>query len=229
MFQWMIATLVTGVVGAAAGLAFAAPRMGSPSVWWIILIPNALFAGFGVYRLVQDREARAVLAPKWGDVSLGFVTAVGMFAVFYLGARLAVYPSPMASAWLRRVYDQFGSHGAPALHGARVGLAIVVVATAEELTWRVLVMRTLAERIGRQRAWIYAALLYAAAHVPTLWALRTTAGVLNPLIVVAALVAGLAWGGMTRATGRVVPAIVSHALFDWAVLMMFPLGTAAST
>ncbi len=228
MFQWAIVSLVTSAVGAAATLAFATSRMGSPSGWWLILIPNALFGGFGVYRLVQDQEARVVLAPKWGDASLGFVTALGMFALFYVGARFAVYPNPIASSWLRRVYDQFGSHAVLASHGPRVALSIVVVAVAEELTWRVLVMRTLAERMGRARAWIYAALLYALAHVPTLWALRTTAGILNPLIVVAALIAGLVWGGLVRATGRVMPAIVSHVFFDWAVLVMFPLGVASS-
>jgi membrane protease YdiL (CAAX protease family) len=228
MFQWAIVSLVTGSVSAAAYLAFATSRMGSPSVWWLILIPNALFGGFAVYRLVQDRQAREVLMPKWGDASLGFVTTVGMFGLFYLGARFFVYPSPVASAWLRRVYSQFGSHAVLASHGTRVALSIVVVAVAEELTWRVLVMRTLAERILSRRAWIYAALLYAIAHVPTLWALKWATGSLNPLIVVAALIAGLAWGGLTRATGRVMPAIISHVLFDWAVLVMFPLGVASS-
>ena len=194
-------------------------------MWWMILIPNALFGGFGVYRLVQDNEARKTLAPKWGDASLGFVTAFGLFIFFFLGAKFAVFPSPVASGWLRRIYDQLGSHALLASHGPRTALSLVVIATAEELTWRVLVTRTLAERIGHARAWIYAALLYALAHAPTLWALRSSAGPLNPLLVAAALGAGLVWGAMTRMTGRVMPAIVSHVLFDWALIVMFPLGT----
>jgi membrane protease YdiL (CAAX protease family) len=38
-----------------------------------------------------------------------------------------------------------------------------------------------------------------------------------------ALGAGLLWGGIARASGRIAPAMVAHALFDWAVVMMFPL------
>ncbi len=223
----MMALLVTCAVGASAHFAFATSRMGSSSVWWLILIPNALFGAFGVYRLVQDKEARDVLAPKWGDASLGFVTALGMFVVFFIGAKFAVFPSPVASGWLRRVYDQLGSHALLRSHGPRVALSILFVAVAEELTWRVLVTRTIAERMGHERAWIYGALLYAAAHVPTVWALRSSDGVLNPLLVAAALVAGLVWGGMLRVTKRAMPVIVSHVMFDWAVIMMFPLGASS--
>ena len=57
--------------------------------------------------------------------------------------------------------------------------------------------------------------------LPTAWALRAGDG-LNPLLVLAAGGAGLVWGGMARAFGGLAPSILAHALFDWAVLMMFP-------
>ena len=53
-------------------------------------------------------------------------------------------------------------------------------------------------------------------------ALRAGYG-LNPALVIAAGGAGLVWGGMARAFGGLAPSILAHALFDWAVLMMFPL------
>ena len=46
---------------------------------------------------------------------------------------------------------------------------------------------------------------------------------LNPVLPIVALGAGLLWGGMARAFGRLPPSILAHALFDWAVIMMFPL------
>jgi membrane protease YdiL (CAAX protease family) len=70
---------------------------------------------------------------------------------------------------------------------------------------------------------VWAAVLYASAHAPTLWALRDPKAGLNPLLVAAALAAGLVWGAMTRYFERLPPAIVAHALFDWALVMMFRL------
>ena len=46
---------------------------------------------------------------------------------------------------------------------------------------------------------------------------------LNPVLPLAALGGGLVWGAMARAFGRLAPSVLAHALFDWAVVMMFPL------
>jgi len=76
---------------------------------------------------------------------------------------------------------------------------------------------------------VWAAVLYALAYVPTAWALRAGSGAggglggLDPLLPVAALGAGLLWGAMARFLGRLAPGVLAHALFDWAVVMMFPL------
>jgi membrane protease YdiL (CAAX protease family) len=100
--------------------------------------------------------------------------------------------------------------------------AVIAAAVAEELVWRGMVTQLLAERVGSRMAWVWAAVLYALAYAPTMWALRSSAG-LNPLLVGAALGAGLLWGAMARAFGRLAPGVLAHALFDWAVVMMFPL------
>jgi membrane protease YdiL (CAAX protease family) len=110
-------------------------------------------------------------------------------------------------------------------HAPQVGVAIAVVALAEEVVWRGMVTQLLADRMGTRTAWVGAAVLYAAAYVPTMWALRAGGvGGLNPVLPVAALGAGLLWGAMARAFGgRLAPGVLAHALFDWAVVMMFPL------
>jgi len=82
-------------------------------------------------------------------------------------------------------------------------------------------IRFVAEIGGSRRAWIYAAFLYALAHVPTLWLLSDTRAGLNPLVVLGALGCGLVWGGLARHKGRLVPGALSHILFDWCVIMMF--------
>ena len=71
-------------------------------------------------------------------------------------------------------------------------------------------------------AWVWAAGLYALSYVPTMWSLRAGGG-LNPMLAIAAAGGALVWGGMARAFGNLAPSILAHALFDWAVVMMFPL------
>jgi membrane protease YdiL (CAAX protease family) len=65
--------------------------------------------------------------------------------------------------------------------------------------------------------------LYAIAHVPTLWALKDINAGPNPVLVMAALGCGLVWGYMARRFERLVPGMISHVLFDWTVMMMFRL------
>ena len=126
-------------------------------------------------------------------------------------------------SWLARIYLQLGDPSDLKSHAAYVGGALVVFAIAEELVWRGLVTALVSELVGARAAWIVAAILYSLAHVPAMWALRDPVAGLNPLLPLAALGGGLLWGGMTRRFGRLPPAIISHALFDWCVVMMFRL------
>ena len=102
-------------------------------------------------------------------------------------------------------------------------IELVVIAVAEELVWRGLVMGLLEEMMGSRRAWVWQAVLYALAHAPTAWALRDPVAGANPVVIVAALGCGLVWGGMARRFERLLPVVISHVLFDWVVVMMFRL------
>jgi CAAX protease family protein len=93
----------------------------------------------------------------------------------------------------------------------------------EELSWRGLVYSILEERMGTRRAWPATAVLYAAAHLPTLILLRAPFAGPNPLLVIAALGCGLIWGLLVARTGRLPVAIASHALFTWGIVLQFPL------
>jgi membrane protease YdiL (CAAX protease family) len=102
---------------------------------------------------------------------------------------------------------------------------MAAAALAEEVLWRGAITQLLAQRFGSRTAWLWAAGLYALAYVPAAWSLRAMgpdAGV-NPVLPAAALAGGLLWGAMARAFGSLAPSVLAHALFDWAVVMMFPL------
>jgi membrane protease YdiL (CAAX protease family) len=123
------------------------------------------------------------------------------------------------------LYTQFGDPKLLQAHAPAIAAGIAAVALAEEVLWRGMVTQLLADRVGTRTAWVWAAVLYALAYVPTAWSLRAVgpAGGLDPILPVAALGAGLLWGAMARFFGRLAPGVLAHALFDWAVVMMFPL------
>jgi membrane protease YdiL (CAAX protease family) len=148
--------------------------------------------------------------------------AVILFALSWAFVRVVAPVGSPREVWLVSLYGQLGDPRMLQRHAAQVAVAVGVVALCEELVWRGAVTQLLAGRVGSRAAWIWAAGLYALSYVPTAWALRGPAGS-DPVLVLAALAAGLLWGGMARAFGRLAPGILAHALYDWAVIMMFPL------
>jgi membrane protease YdiL (CAAX protease family) len=124
--------------------------------------------------------------------------------------------------WLVSLYAQLGEPRDLQAHAVAVTIAIGSVAAAEEIVWRGMVTQLLADRLGSRWAWVWAAGLYTVANAPTAMALSGRAG-LNPLLVLAAAGGGLLWGAMARRYGRLVPGIVAHALFDSAIVILFPL------
>jgi membrane protease YdiL (CAAX protease family) len=158
-----------------------------------------------------------------GDFSRGFVGAAALFGLAYLATKTFVPAGSPRESWLARLYLQLGDPSALRSHVVWVVAAIVVTAVTEELVWRGLVTSLLEDLVGSRRAWIWAALLYAVAQGPTLWALADPVAGLNPALPAAALVAGLVWGWMARRFERLLPGVFAHVLFDLTVLMMFRL------
>jgi membrane protease YdiL (CAAX protease family) len=152
--------------------------------------------------------------------------AIGFFVLAWGFVRAAMPVGSSREIWLVSLYGQLGDPRLLAAHAPAIAATILATALAEEVLWRGMVTQLLAERVGSRTAWVWAAGLYALAYVPTAWSLRADAGGgggLDPVLVIAALGGGLLWGGMARAFGRLAPGVLAHALFDWAVVMMFPL------
>jgi len=134
------------------------------------------------------------------------VAAAVMYAVGALVTRLLTASPPLAAqivelyGWKRMVPDALA-----------VPLLLVIV-LGEEIVWRNAVTLPLAARLGPWRGAAGAAALYALAHLPM--------GV--PFLLLAALGAGTFWSALVLKTRSAVPALVSHVLFDLAVLFWFP-------
>jgi hypothetical protein len=214
---------VVAVTALGEWVAFRTREGGTAAFWATALGPLAIVAALGVARAARDGDLQTLFRPVWGDATRGIASAGVLFAAALLFTRAV---APMVSsrvAWTARIYLAIGDPRWLQVHAALVGAVIVLAAAAEEVAWRGLVTRLIAERVGSRYAWVWAAVPYAAAQLPTVWALADREAGPNPLIVACALMCGLVWGALTRWTGRLIPAILSHAVFDWCLVMVFPL------
>jgi membrane protease YdiL (CAAX protease family) len=220
LFAWL--AVIVASVGVASYFAFDKERAETAWVFIIMAIPTVSIAAASLVYAKKEELIDAWVKPKWGDFTRGFVATILMFGAVLAVTKVVMPAGSPRALWLFSLYMQLG---APKLaeHATLVAGAIAVMAVAEELVWRGLVTTLLAERLGSRTAWLYSAVLYALAHVPSMWALRSPLGALNPILPLAALGAGLAWGAMARGFGRLAPGMLAHGLFDWCVLMMFPL------
>jgi membrane protease YdiL (CAAX protease family) len=223
-----IAFIAVAVVVTAFASFFASlPQSSGTIAFWVLSAgPTVLLGALAAAWAHREELLREWLWPKWGDFTRGMVGAVLLFALAWGFVRIVAPVGSTREIWLVSLYGEIGEPRLLHAHGPAIAATIAAAALAEELVWRGAVTQLLAERVGSRTAWLWAAGLYALAYVPTAWSLKAAAGLgggLNPLLPLAALGGGLLWGGMARAFGRLTPGVLAHALFDWAVLMMFPL------
>lgn len=147
---------------------------------------------------------------RFSDVAGGIVVAAALWMIFWTGDKL--------SAWL---FD-FARPQVDAIYGMKEGespwllslLMLCLIGPAEEIFWRGYVQRTLSLRWSATAGWLTTALVYALVH----------AGSCNFMLTMAALVAGGVWGTLYRYfPQRLGALIVSHALWDVAVFIWFPI------
>lgn len=210
-------------VGLGAYVGFQGTRAGEPSFVLWVGAPLVVLALAGVFRAYRDGILLDWFSVRGGDFTRGFVSAALLFGGAWAFAKTVTSMGSAREGWLVRLYLQLGNPAVLRAHVGWVVLGIVVLAVAEEVVWRGLVPLLLEERLGTRRAWVWSAVLYAVAQLPTAIALRDPRAGWNPILPLAALAVGLVWGYMARRFERLLPSIFAHVLFDWTVVMMFPL------
>ena len=177
------------------------------SFWWMMtcsaLTLSVLSTAFnpGWWRLT-----------RWNlqNIALGVGIAAVLWAVFWTGDKVSALLFSLARPQVDAIYG-IKEGASPWLLSA---LMIVLIGPAEEIYWRGYVQRTLSGRYGANTGFAVATLCYAAVH----------AGSCNFMLVMAALVAGIVWGGLYRLfPERFSAIVVSHALWDAAVFIWFPI------
>jgi membrane protease YdiL (CAAX protease family) len=208
------------LITAAMAYAFRLEVAGTPWFWVALGVPYLLLAALAVYRLWDEGTLLDVLAPRWGDLSLGFMTAAVLLLATW-GARAVLAPTDSPRfAWLFRIYAQVGDPDV-VQRSVLYTAALLLIVTCEELVWRSLVLDELTRRFGTRRGWPLAALCYGVTAVPTMYTLRDPLAGLNPLLVTAALGCGIVWTFLASIKGRLVPVIIAHAVFTYFSLVQF--------
>lgn len=144
------------------------------------------------------------------DVVWGVVIAVCLWFVFWLGDKVAGCLFGFARGQVDSIY-LLKEGRSPWLLSL---MLLLFIGPAEELYWRGYVQRVLSVRFGGDVGFVVCSLLYGFVHV---WSC-------NFMLVAAALTAGVVWGGLYRLfPGRLMSIVVSHALWDVAVFVWFPI------
>ena len=147
---------------------------------------------------------------RWSDLPLGAAIATALWGAFRMGDKLSQWLFDFARPQVDLIYGMKTGQSAWLL-----GLLLLfIIGPAEEIFWRGYVQRTLARRWSADAAFVATTPVYALVHLPSM----------NFMLIMAALVCGIAWGGLYRLFPERLTAIVlSHALWDAAAFVWFPL------
>ena len=145
------------------------------------------------------------------DVILGVLSAIVLYAVFYCGNILFRHiPGPFGNQ-INTIY--LLKTGTPSW--VLLITLIFPIGPGEEIFWRGFIQDRWIKLFGPYKGFVFSTLLYTAVHLP--------AG--NPVLLVAAMVCGSAWGALYLWRKSIIPIVISHVLWDIAVFILFPFNT----
>ena len=147
------------------------------------------------------------------NLILGITSALVLYGIFRLGnfalSQVNVWFLPDRADDIRAVYANRGSMS-PLLVGS---LLFFPIGFGEEIFWRGFIQRQLSFRMRSGYALLLGTLFYTAVHIPT--------G--NVMLILAAFCCGLFWGGLCLASNSVVPALISHMIWDPLIFVAAPI------
>jgi membrane protease YdiL (CAAX protease family) len=142
-------------------------------------------------------------------ILFGIGLALALYGFFFYGNIIFRSVLPETSAFIDSVYALRTDHSQVIL----ILLLVCVIGPGEELIWRGYIQHHVGLRRNPRFALIVNILLYTLAHIPS--------G--NPMLLVAALLCGVTWSLAYYVSGSLLINVVSHALWDVMVFILFPL------
>ena len=181
--------------------------------WWAMTTSACILIALST--LAQRRDGGSSILSQFTifnfkEVFLGIGIAVVLWFVFYVGDKASQWMFDFARQQVNLIYD-IKTGNQPWLIAL---LLLFIIGPAEEIFWRGYIQRQLSQRWSPNVGFLVTTAIYTAVHLPS--------G--NFMLVMAAMVCGVAWGGLYRLMPQHFPAIVlSHALWDAAAFVWFPL------
>ena len=179
--------------------------------WFEMTIAASLLALTGLYLNHKSSAAinKRLYAFKPSYIIIGIVSAALLYLLFYTGDIISKIIIPFADRQVVGVYNNKSL-----LDPKIIGLLLLfVIGPAEEIFWRGYVQDTLAEKLGDNKGWIVASLIYGAVHIVAM----------NFMLFMAALICGLFWGWVFKRYRSVWPGLISHALWDLTIFVLLPV------
>lgn len=145
------------------------------------------------------------------SIALGVLSACLLWAIFYIGDYLSSLLFDFAKPQVSSIYS---------LRDGTKGMLIAlelffIVGPAEVIFWQGFVQSELMNRLGNWKGFIITTIIYSIVHISSF----------NFMLIMAALVCGTFWGFMYMIfkPRNLLPLIISHALWDVLVFIVFPI------
>jgi membrane protease YdiL (CAAX protease family) len=185
-----------------------------PFNFWILMACNTLLLIFISTYLGGTGIRRDEI--NVSNILLGIGSALLLYAIFWIGNKIIISISTLIPLLFS---DRTGNLDAiyanreslPSL--AVAGLLFFPIGFGEELYWRGFIQRYYSRKWNGSVALLITTLFYVLVHLPT--------G--NPVLIIAALTCGVFWGFMYMVTGKLVPVLISHMIWDPLIFVFFPV------
>ena len=146
---------------------------------------------------------------SWRDLAIGVGSAAVLWGVFWLGNFLSVRMFDFAQGQVAGVYAMKTDE-----NQLIIGMLLLfVIGPAEEIFWHGLVQSELTKKIASPWVIVVTTLIYSLVHLPSL----------NFMLIMAAFVCGLFWSAIYYYNRNLLTVLVSHALWDVSVFVLFPI------
>ena len=207
-----IARLLTPImVAAVLGFYMFSPWTAGLTNFWYTMTASALILILMAWSLGRDSQF-SIFNFQFSirQLLLGIALAAALWGVFWVGDKL----SSLMFGFARGQVDS--------IYGMKTGiqpwiialLLLFIIGPAEELFWRGFVQQQLSLHWGENWGFVVTTAIYTLIH---LWSF-------NFMLIMAALVCGIVWGGLYRLQPKWLPAlVVSHAVWDACVFVVFPI------
>ncbi len=186
---------------------FSPAAAGTVDFWPLMVAATGVLAGTALFAQRNEQPLGRPFRPR--DAVWGISSAVVLYGIFFVGNALVRKVLPSGPGDITRIYGIRAGYS-PWVIGV---LLLFWIGPAEEIFWRGFLQRRLSRRWGPGTGYAVSALIYGMGHG---WSFNVT-------LVLASLVCGFFWGGIYLRTRSVWPGLISHAVWDLLIFIVFPL------